>query len=555
MALIDDLLEHLSLTVKRDDLTKKILLLTCMSAYSPDPLNVFLKGESSIGKTHNAIECVKYFPKKDVWKLGALSPTALAHDFGVLEDENNREIKKDEDEKGKAVYSYKDTLEPIPRNQLKDIMKTSHYTVDLSHKILLFLEAPQFETYLRLRPILSHDDKEIAYKFTDKTARGSFSVKTAVIRGWPATIFLTTESRWLQDLVTRSLNISPEETIEKYKEAAKIIGKKYASWLKKDERLEELQNRVRIVTSELRYARPPRIFVPFYKQFTEAFPMKSGGDMRALSHYLSLIQNSALLNLEERPVLRKMDSKIKADCPTGIFATYKDYQIFHEVFLEFAESSRAGIPKKALDLFNLVIANAGTLSPEEMEGLAKKKGIYRTARQLSIYEIRHLRDAGFIREVSDSDDKRRKNWEAVGNIELVEDMRKLRTQTSLCSFSLADALTFLNEIVAEVGGVQCIFDDVVDDPAKKDGTAHRCFLTEEIDYSRFEEARGKIMLQVGLNSTITVRSDFPQLILFPDNSPVEPMGQEGNGTSEMRTLSTTLEKSSLDGYKDSAVDE
>ena len=101
MALIDELLEHLSLTVKRDDLTKKILLLTCMSAYSPDPLNVFLKGESSIGKTHNAVECVKYFPKKDVWKLGALSPTALAHDYGVLEDENNREIVRDEDEKGK----------------------------------------------------------------------------------------------------------------------------------------------------------------------------------------------------------------------------------------------------------------------------------------------------------------------------------------------------------------------------------------------------------------------------------------------------------------------
>ena len=63
MALMDELLAHLSISVKRDDLTKKALLLVGMSAYSETPLNCFLKGETSVGKTYNALQCVKYFPR------------------------------------------------------------------------------------------------------------------------------------------------------------------------------------------------------------------------------------------------------------------------------------------------------------------------------------------------------------------------------------------------------------------------------------------------------------------------------------------------------------
>ena len=51
MMLIDDILKHLSLSVKKDDLTKKSILLTAMSAYSNNPFNLFLKGESGEGKT------------------------------------------------------------------------------------------------------------------------------------------------------------------------------------------------------------------------------------------------------------------------------------------------------------------------------------------------------------------------------------------------------------------------------------------------------------------------------------------------------------------------
>jgi len=44
-----------------------LVFLVCLSAYGSNPLNLFLKGESSIGKTHIAKSVAEYFPEEDVW--------------------------------------------------------------------------------------------------------------------------------------------------------------------------------------------------------------------------------------------------------------------------------------------------------------------------------------------------------------------------------------------------------------------------------------------------------------------------------------------------------
>lgn len=454
MMLIDDILKHLSLSVKKDDLTKKSILLTAMSAYSNNPLNLFLKGESGEGKTYNATQALRYFPDKDVWLLGGLSPTALVHSYGVLEDEDNREIIQLEDEEGKTYYAWKDTLERIVKKDFNEIKKNCHYVIDLRFKILLFLESPHFETYNYLRPLLSHDAYEITYKFTDKSSKGSLSAKTVLLRGWPATLFCTTDAKYMQDLITRSLTISPDQSAEKYNEAKKVIASKYLRWKFEDKELEVLKEKVRKLTLELKQNNPISVFIPFADRLAENFPVKAGGDMRAFDHYLTLIQNSALLNMDSRPVFKKVTGKLQSQWVSAVLATFADYQLFHEIFIEFAEASRAGIPKKALELFKKCMVGKGAMSPEDIAMAGKKIGIGRDARQISHYEIQHLKEAGFIREVSDPDDKRRKNWEAVGVSELYEiskDGQKMESYQSLCSFSLSDAQTFLRDIGNEIG--------------------------------------------------------------------------------------------------------
>jgi len=71
--LYDKFMLHLSRFVKRDEEAKNMVFLTALSAYTPEPINLFLRGESSIGKTYNVIETLKYFPEDDVWLLGGLS--------------------------------------------------------------------------------------------------------------------------------------------------------------------------------------------------------------------------------------------------------------------------------------------------------------------------------------------------------------------------------------------------------------------------------------------------------------------------------------------------
>ena len=527
MDLLDELLEHLSISVKKDHLTKKSLLLTAISAYSNNPLNLFLKGESGVGKSYNAVQALKYFPRKDVWLLGALSPTALAHDYGVLEDENNDEIVSYVDDEGKNAYRYKESMDDITKERFKEIMRNAHYAIDLRWKILLFLESPSYETYARMRPILSHDDWEITYKFTDKTSKGSFSVRTALLRGWPATIFCTTDSKWMQDMVTRSINISPDESQEKYKEAGKVIASKYMAWRKTDPKLAELQNKVKIVISELKSNSPPHVFIPFADKLTESFPLEAGGDMRALDHYLSLIQNSSLLNMYDRPVLRKIDGVTPSDWPTAILSTFQDYRLFHEIFLEFAEASRAGIPRKALSLFKSVINGKGVLSVEDMAKEAKKLGVNRTARQISNYELRHLRDSGFIREVSDSDDKRKKNWEAVGESDPVYNPQLSLSTGFLCPFSRFDAQTFLNKILYDLGIPH------IEDFVKSGGLV---MSMEDIRHQH-----GKLLLSFGLNSTLLSNDDFVQYLVFPDSNSDQQNKPEDTVLSEKTGLYTNLD--------------
>jgi len=79
-------------TVKHDAKIQNIIFKGCLSAYSNNPLNVGLRGTSSIGKTYLTTESIKYFPEEDVWLLGCLSKKALIHSYGVLTDENGNEI-------------------------------------------------------------------------------------------------------------------------------------------------------------------------------------------------------------------------------------------------------------------------------------------------------------------------------------------------------------------------------------------------------------------------------------------------------------------------------
>jgi len=304
--ILDKFMKHLSKTVKKDKPTKTLVLLTGLSTYTKDPINLFLRGESSTGKTYNTVQTLRYFPQEDVWKLGGLSAKALVHGFGVLVDEEGKEIpfmerpgkKATEEEKGKWK---------VHRIRLRN----SRYVIDLQGKILVFLEAPHFETYNMLRPILSHDAFEISYRFTDKTRSGGFRTTHVVIRGWPATIFCTTSEKYIKDLSTRGFTITPETNPEKFREAIDLTCEKKAfPWKFGDQDMDFLLLQGFIGWLKNKF-KELNVAIPYARELGKLYPATYARSMRDVSHFTALIEIMALFHCMQRPVLvRKYEREI-----------------------------------------------------------------------------------------------------------------------------------------------------------------------------------------------------------------------------------------------------
>ena len=131
-----DLIEILGLTIKKDEENKLITFLCQLSVYTENSqFNISFNAPSSTGKSYIPTEIARLFPEKDVIEIGYCSPTAFFHDIGEY------------------------------------IKEKGGYLVDLSKKILIFLDQPHTQLLERLRPLLSHDKKEINLKITDKTQK------------------------------------------------------------------------------------------------------------------------------------------------------------------------------------------------------------------------------------------------------------------------------------------------------------------------------------------------------------------------------------------------
>ena len=146
----EEIINILGLTIKHDEENKLSTLLCLTLTYTDgSQFNISFNAPSSTGKSYIALEISALFPKEDLIKLGKCSPNAFYHEQGVNDKEKNT------------------------------------ITVDLSKKIIIFMDQPNTALLERLRSLLSHDDKEITAKITDKNQGGGNRTKTVIIKGFP----------------------------------------------------------------------------------------------------------------------------------------------------------------------------------------------------------------------------------------------------------------------------------------------------------------------------------------------------------------------------------
>jgi DNA-binding MarR family transcriptional regulator len=377
---IQELLEVLGITIKHDNLNKLITFLSMLSAYTEDSqFNVSFRAPSSTGKSYIPIELARYFPPEDVIIIAYSSPTAFYHDAGEWDEEKQAIV------------------------------------VNLERKILIFLDQPHDQLLQRLRPLLSHDRKELLYKITDRKEKKGLRTKNVIIRGFPSVIFCTGSLKIDEQEATRSFVLSPETSVEKIREGIFLKALRKGNPLAfqeflKDGRIEMLRKRIEKIKQE----NVKHVIIEdvnkVAEKFIEKYPKLKPRYQRDIERIISLGQTLALLNLWDR----------KRDEEGNVYANEDDINNAFNIFEKIAESQELGIPPFVYNFFKEVIEplwkevnsnNESQIGLTRKQIIAKYYEVY--GRAIQDWALRQeilpaLECAGLIFEDVDPNDKRRK---------------------------------------------------------------------------------------------------------------------------------------------------
>ena len=415
--LLDCIVDAASENVKLDHPLVKIISYVYFSRWTDNPLNLFLKGESSIGKTYVTRQTVEVLGEdEDVWWLGGLSPASLVHEHGQLYcgdvpldtslAPNRQRIKLENPDwnAGQVEKEYQ-------RQKLmwEEKLRNSHYLVDLTGKLLIFLESPSVETYDRLRPLLSHDKHGISFKFVDKTGKGQLRTVHVKLHGWPATIFLTSNEKYMADLSTRSLTATPNLEEAKIKAALDVTAEKYM-FPQKNSVKNELRERIEKVKGRLKACMGSLdVLVPYADQLKNYVQLYAHRVMRDFDHFLQLIKVNALINMESHDVtVTTTDRKY-------ILANLDDLYSVFDAWKAVEATTVTGASGSALKVFRDLIQPSGPVTNYHVL-VERSRVIY--PQPLSSATIRRyvsvLQDVGLVDLEPDPEDKRRKVIRVIG---------------------------------------------------------------------------------------------------------------------------------------------
>ncbi len=368
-----ELIDVLGVTIKKDDGNKLLTFLCALSAYTEaSQFNVLYSAPSSSGKSYIPIEIAALFPPEDVLEIGYCSPTAFFHDTGHYTKE------------------------------------ARGYTLDLSRKIVIFLDQPHTLLLQHLRPLLSHDKKEFHLKITDKSERGGLRTKNVFIKGFPAVIFCTGNLRMDEQEATRSLLLSPETTQEKLHQAVHERIRKeadaptYRTTLAQHPQRQMLKARIAAIKAariaDIKIASTVRI----ERWFIEKSHALRPRDTRDVGRLMSLVKAFALLNLWDR------------QREEGIIVAHDgDVEAALQIWQQVSESQEHNLPPYVFHLFREVITPA---YEAQRHGLTRQEimkrhfEVYR--RHMADWQLRQqilpmLETAGLIVQEPDQQDRRK----------------------------------------------------------------------------------------------------------------------------------------------------
>ena len=359
---LTELAKVLSLTIKHDNINKIVVFLAMLSAYTDNSqINVSLNAPSSTGKSFLATEIAKLFPEEDKVERSGASPTAFFYEAGVPIMEK---IKGSDEERmvGRLV--------------------------SLERKILLFYEQANPELQAKLRAVLSHDQRDLKYSFTNRKG-GKNVADHVILRGFPSSVFCSAGMLLDEQEATRAILLSPEATDEKILAGMRSQVRRsanadeYHQWLNSQSSRNALMDRIVAIREE----HVNEIVVPdpdgINEKFRVLFPVAKPRHMRDISHLVQLIKAIALLNVWHR---RSEDGKV--------YATEADVDAGIEIWKSVSESQEYNLPPAVMRFYRGVIIPAYVEkyneNDDETKWDMKHDKIGLTPQELNNYHIKIL---------------------------------------------------------------------------------------------------------------------------------------------------------------------
>ena len=382
---VEELQKILDTTVKSDTANKTITFLSMLLTYTDcEQLNLGFLAESSTGKSYIPLELSWYFPSEDVMKLGYASPTAFFHEWGQVEKTENFE-----GEKHARIH------------------------INLANKLLIFLDMPHAGLLERLRPLLSHDERQIEVRITDRTQKFGMKTKNVVVEGFPTVVFCSANEGLNEQEQTRMLLLSPEKSQEKLWEALLLKLERegdrqtFSNFMESEPSRCFLRARVQAVKTE----NIKHIIVPeplrkeILKRFMEGRQWLQPRHLRDVSRLLGLIKAYALLNLWHRE--RHGDT---------IIANMDDVNAGFNLYKSIAEANELGVAPELLEIYKAIQADdkedGYTITEFQklyMKVFHKPVGYDKAKRILT-----NLEGAGLLTEEPDANDKRKNRYMCLG---------------------------------------------------------------------------------------------------------------------------------------------
>ncbi|MEA3272829.1 MAG: hypothetical protein U9P90_04150 [Patescibacteria group bacterium] len=383
----EELIKVLSLTIKEDNANKLSVFLTLLSAYSGEnQMNIIFSAPSASGKSFVALETADLFPTENIIDLAYASPSAFFH---------------------RGIYD----------------KETGKHIIDLREKILIFLDMPNAQLLQNLRPLFSHDKKEIKLEITDRSKKKQeLRTKKIVIQGWPAVIFCSANNQLNEQEITRFLLLSPETSQSKIKQA--IIEKlkkesdsdRYITEKNANPERQNLKQRIKAIRAQkikkiiLSKELEQKVLDFFLSKNKHLKPKHN----RDIAHLLSMTKIFCLLNLWSREV----------DEQGRLLANQTDFENALMIWNEISEAQERSVSPYLLALYKEVVVacwkDEAELDPQN--GMILKEGLTRSEiakKHLEVYGtaitdlklrrevIPMLEAGGLISLIENPDDKRK----------------------------------------------------------------------------------------------------------------------------------------------------